>query len=147
MERLEFKSQNCLEDKPLVKMLAICKLKGMYRIDKITNNIPATNKVVVHNYVFTMIMMDWISVHVSGIDIITMQVNRIMNDNPKIVKDLLNPDSISNSIAYSSRLHVNGGFGDCGLLIRMLSNKIVSKIYCITCSGAAKILTGSLVSI
>jgi len=75
---------------------------------------------MVNGDMFAVIIIDWISRHIYGTDVITKQLNRIINDNPKFVKGLSNPDCLSNRIAQCTLLYLDGGFGDSIATVNVL---------------------------
>ena len=92
-------------------------------------------------------MMNWIGSHVGGTDVVTIQPNKTGKNNTKVVKQLLNPNSLSSSVAGSMALSLSGGFRDRGLLLGALGDKVGSKVYCLVSGEETGVFAASQVSI
>ena len=62
-----------------------------------------------------------------GTNVVTIQSDRIRDNDPKIINVLPNLDSLNNSITKSTVLSLDGGFGDGGLLRGMPGNQVGTK--------------------
>ena len=99
------------------------------RICELECNCAFTNKVIIHNNVFAMLMLHWIDRHISSTDIVILKTNRIVKDNLQVIQQLSNPDSFRNSITKCAIFNHSGRLRDCELLFRSSGNEVGLKIH------------------
>ena len=72
---------------------------------------------IVHSNMLAMIILHWISIHVSSTEIVTVKANRCRVRYTKVIEKLVNAYGLSNCITNSPILSLIGGLRDSGLLL------------------------------
>jgi len=111
--------------------------------NEITISNGLSDKMIINSNILATMMLNWIDSHVGGTNIITVEMNRIANDNSQIEQQLPYPNSLSSNVSKSMILSLNGRLRDCGLLFGKPGSKVGTKIDSIPYGGMTGVLTAS----
>ena len=114
---------------------------------EITNCNPLPNEVKINLDVFRALMLNRVGGHVDSTDIITIYQCSAAKRGTKLLKELAQPSSLSNSIGHSAILSLRTGPRDSRLALRGPGDEVVTKKHSIARCGLARIWTTGPINI
>jgi len=114
---------------------------------KITNGNPLPNEVEINLNMLGSLMLNRVGGHVDGADVVTIHQRSSAKRGMKLLKQLAQPSSLSDTVGHGAILSLGTGSGDSILTLGGPRDEIVPKKHSIARGGLACIRTTSPVSI